>query len=248
MKISYVATIQIFLHHSALQLFESCFIRYADTLLTGLNNTLDCDKEKHEDTKVVIRNRISKKDRQYIGQKKEDRQYNGQKKKDRQYNDQKKKDRQYNGQKKKDRQYNGQKKKDRQYNGQTKEDRQYNGQTKKDKQPSKKHYTESKRSDNTNPTKNRGLRNGRQFLLYLCHPSCHSCYKPDNKSCMRRKGHNYGLSKPMNTKTSRKTRFLYKTEIVSNCCLSSINVRENRRDSQEWTIQRHWQSINVREN
>jgi hypothetical protein len=35
---------------------------------------------------------------------------------------------------------------------------------------------------------------------------------------------------------------------VSNCCLSSINVRENRRDSQEWTIQRHWQSINVREN
>ena len=218
MKISYVATIQIFLHHSALQLFESCFIRYADTLLTGLNNTLDCDKEKHEDTKVVIRNRISKKDRQYIGQKKEDRQYNGQKKKD------------------------------RQYNGQTKEDRQYNGQTKKDKQPSKKHYTESKRSDNTNPTKNRGLRNGRQFLLYLCHSSCHSCYKPDNKSCMRRKGHNYGLSKPMNTKTSKKTRFLYKTEIVSNCCLSSINVRENRRDSQEWTIQRHWQSINVREN
>jgi len=236
MKISYVATIQIFLHHSALQLFESCFIRYADTLLTGLNNTLDCDKEKHEDTKAVIRNRISKKDRQYHGQKKKDRQYNGQKKKDRQYNgqkkkdrqyngqkkdrqyngqkkkdrqyngqkkkdrqyngqakedrqynDQKKKDRQYNGQKKKDRQYNGQKKKDRQHNGQKKEDRQYNGQAKKDKQPSKKHYTENKRSDNTNPTKNRGLRNGRQFLLYLCHASCHSCYKPDNKSCMRRK-------------------------------------------------------------
>jgi hypothetical protein len=65
---------------------------------------------------------------------------------------------------------------------------------------------------------------------------------------MRRKGHNYGLSKPMNTKTSRKTRLLYKAEIVSNCCLSSINFRENWRGSQEWTIQRHWQSINVRGN
>jgi hypothetical protein len=40
-----------------------------------LNNTMDCDKEKHEDTKAVIWNRISKKDRQYIGQKKKDRQY-----------------------------------------------------------------------------------------------------------------------------------------------------------------------------
>jgi hypothetical protein len=48
------AKIQIFLHHSALQLFESCFIRCADTLLSGLNNTMDCDKEKHEDTKAVI--------------------------------------------------------------------------------------------------------------------------------------------------------------------------------------------------
>jgi hypothetical protein len=66
-----------------------------------------------------------------------------------------------------------------------------------------------------NPTKNRGLRNGRQFLLYLFHPSCHSCYKPDNKSWMRRKGHTYGLSKPRNTKTSRKSRFLYKAEKVS---------------------------------
>jgi hypothetical protein len=63
------------LFHSALQLFESCFIRCAETLLSGLNNTLDCDKEKHEDTKAVIWNRISKKDRQYIGQKKKDRQY-----------------------------------------------------------------------------------------------------------------------------------------------------------------------------
>ena len=143
---------------------------------------MDCDKEKHEDTKEVIRNHISKKDRKY------------------------------------------------------------NGQKKKDKQPSKKkHYTENKRSDNTNSTKNRGLRNGRQFLLYMCLPSCHSCYKPDNKSWMWRKGHNHGLSKPMNTKTSRKTRFLHKAEMVSNCCLASINVREKRRGNQDWIIQKNWQ-------
>jgi hypothetical protein len=53
------------------------------------------------DTKEVIKNRKSKKDRQYNDKKKKDRQYNDKKKKDRQYND-KKKDRQYNNQNKMD--------------------------------------------------------------------------------------------------------------------------------------------------
>ena len=60
-------------------------------------------RERFEDTKGAIRNRISEKDIQYNGQKK-DRQYNGQKK-DRQYNGQKK-DIQYNGRKKKDKKTN----------------------------------------------------------------------------------------------------------------------------------------------
>ena len=41
-------------------------------------------QEEFEDTKVVIRIRKSKKDRQHNGQKKKDRQHNGQKKKDKQ--------------------------------------------------------------------------------------------------------------------------------------------------------------------
>ena len=40
------------------------------------------------DTKEVIKNRKSKKDRQYNDKKKKDRQYNDKKKKDRQYNNQ----------------------------------------------------------------------------------------------------------------------------------------------------------------
>ena len=70
-------------------------------------------KEEYEDTKGIIRNRKSKKDRQHSGQKK-DRQHSGQKK-DRQHSGQKK-DRQHSGQKK-DRQHSGQKK-DRQHSGQ----------------------------------------------------------------------------------------------------------------------------------
>jgi hypothetical protein len=49
-------------------------------------------------------------------------------------------------------------------------DEQHNGQKKKDKQRSAKHYTKSKRSSNTNPTKNRGwirvLWKGKQLLLH----------------------------------------------------------------------------------
>jgi hypothetical protein len=44
------------------------------------------------DTKEVIKNRKSKKDRQYNDKKKKDRQYNDKKKKDRQYNNQNKMD------------------------------------------------------------------------------------------------------------------------------------------------------------
>ena len=55
--------------------------------------------EEFEDTKGVIRIRISKKNRQHNGQKKKNRQHNGQKKKNRQHNGQKKKNRQHNGQK-----------------------------------------------------------------------------------------------------------------------------------------------------
>ena len=57
-------------------------------------------QEEFEDTKRVIRIRISKKNRQHNGQKKKNRQHNGQKKKNRQHNGQKKKNRQHNGQKK----------------------------------------------------------------------------------------------------------------------------------------------------
>ena len=45
--------------------------------------------EEFEDTKGVIRIRISKKNRQHNGQKKKNRQHNGQKKKNRQHNGQK---------------------------------------------------------------------------------------------------------------------------------------------------------------
>ena len=58
------------------------------------------------------------------------------------------------------------------------------------KQRSTKHYTENKKSINTNPIENRGwsevLRKGRQFLLHKWHPSCCSRYKHDYKSWMRK--------------------------------------------------------------
>ena len=68
-------------------------------------------------------------------------------------------------------------------------DRQHNGQMKKDKQRSTKHYTENKRSSNTNPTYNLGwtqvLRISMQILIHI-HLSSHSCYKPGDKLWMMR--------------------------------------------------------------
>ena len=59
---------------------------------------------------------------------------------------------------------------------------------KKDKHDRK--YTTRKGFSNTNPIKNLGwmhaLRKGRQFLLHTWHPSCYSCYKPSDKSWMRK--------------------------------------------------------------
>jgi hypothetical protein len=55
------------------------------------------------------------------------------------------------------------------------------------------HYAENWKSNNTNPTKNRGstqmLRKGKQW-----HPSCYSSYKPDDKSCMNEKRNGYLIS------------------------------------------------------
>ena len=59
-------------------------------------------QDKSEDTKWVIRNRTSKKDRPHNVQKKKNRPHNVQKKKDRPHNVQKKKDRPHNVQKIKD--------------------------------------------------------------------------------------------------------------------------------------------------
>jgi hypothetical protein len=60
----------------------------------------------------------------------------------------------------------------------------------KDKQQSTKHYTEYNRSSNTNPTKNREwtqvLRKSGPFLLHMWHLSCYYCYKPGDKSRMRK--------------------------------------------------------------
>ena len=59
---------------------------------------------------------------------------------------------------------------------------------KKDKHDRK--YTTRKGFSNANPIKNWGwmyaLRKGRQFLLHTWHPSCYSCYKPSDKSWMRK--------------------------------------------------------------
>jgi hypothetical protein len=53
-------------------------------LVTFIIVVFELMQEEFEDTKVVIRIRKSKKDRQHNGQKKKDRQHNGQKKKDKQ--------------------------------------------------------------------------------------------------------------------------------------------------------------------
>ena len=59
---------------------------------------------------------------------------------------------------------------------------------KKDKHDRK--YTTRKGFSNANPIKNwdwmHALRKSRQFLLHMCHPSCYSCYKPSDKSWMRK--------------------------------------------------------------
>ena len=55
---------------------------------------------------------------------------------------------------------------------------------KKDKQLSTKHYRETKRSSNMNPTKNQGwtqvLRMDKPFLFNVWHQSCYSCYTFDD--------------------------------------------------------------------
>ena len=116
------------------------------------------DRVGRKDTKVVIRSRRSKKDRQHNDQKKKDRQHNDQTKKDRQHNDQKKKDRQHNDQKKKDRQHNDQKEK--------RTNNRHNATQKTDK------------SYYTNTTENRGwtqiLRKGTLFMLHIENPSWYS--------------------------------------------------------------------------
>ena len=71
--------------------------------IDGNNLGTDIIKEKHDNTKEIIRSQKSKKGRPYNGQKK-GRPYNGQKK-GRPYNGQKK-GRPYNGQKKKDKRTN----------------------------------------------------------------------------------------------------------------------------------------------
>jgi hypothetical protein len=63
-------------------------------------------------------------------------------------------------------------------------DRQCNGQTKKNK--STKHYTEKQRSSNRSPGWTHVLRKGKQFLLQMWHLSCCSCYKPGDKSWMKK--------------------------------------------------------------
>ena len=75
--------------------------RYRDYFGKQIEN-----KEKFVYIKGVIRNRKSKKDRQYSDRKKNDRQYSDRKKKDRQYSDRKKKDRQYSDRKKNDKKIN----------------------------------------------------------------------------------------------------------------------------------------------
>ena len=75
----------------------------------------------------------------------------------------------------------------------SKKDRQYNGQTKKDNRTnnylqniSEKTKDRATRTGTKNWGWNQMPRKGKQFLLHTWHPSCYSCYKPGDKSWMRK--------------------------------------------------------------